>query len=323
MSLPRARLLRLITGSTMYHGIRTHSSLHVQPCTAPHARQLQYRTLLHINLIKLESGNNTGGKSSSTVDYCANISPTQSGSAMIFPKDANQYRDDILKYGERSYTKTIFQGYVYRFLVELLRHDETDLYKEWPDLDDYALAHVSSFQVDTHSANHQSSKYRYSQLQDLLCAPLPSEGCGQVVFLGGHLSGSWIAALGARYEIAPEFFRRHIHLWRSSQGPVLYAVPTLPSTSVQAGIALRINTVAGSARPLGKLSLALRRKLLPERWCHNPTISLAAPGSTYTRGHTYLDDAHILIEQDISITINPCGDGWTGQPLKTKCRILD
>lgn len=232
------------------------------------------------------------------------------------PRDASQYRDDILRYGERSYTKTIFQGYVYRFLVELLRHDETDLSKEWPDLDDYALAHVSQFSVDTHIPGHLSSKYKYSQLQDLLRVALPSKGGGQVVFLGGHLSGSWLAALGARYEIAPEFFRHHIHLWRSSQGPVLHAVPNLPSTSVQTGIALRINTVAGSVRPLGKKSLALRRKLLPERFYHNPTISLLAPGSTYTRGHTYLDDALILIEQDISITVKPCGDGWTGQSLK-------
>jgi hypothetical protein len=264
------------------------------------------------NLSSLSQGNTTSGKPSSTVDYCAEITPTQFGSAMIFPKDANQYRDDVLKYGERSYTKTIFQGYIYRFLVELLRHDETNLSKEWPDLDEYALAHVSSFQVDSHLASHQSSKYRYSQLQDLLRAPLPDKGGGQVVFLGGHLSGSWIAALGARYEIAPEFFRHHIHLWRSSQGPVMYAVPNLPSTSMQAGIDLRINTVAASVKPLGKLSLALRRKLLPERGYYNPIISLSAPGSTYTRGHTYLDDAHILIEQDISMTIKPCGDGWTG-----------
>jgi hypothetical protein len=228
------------------------------------------------------------------------------------PKNADEYRNEIIKYGERSFTKTIFHGFIYRFLVELLKHDETGLSETFPDLDNHTLAHLSTFQAGVGPCCHSSSRYSYSQLQDLVNTPLPGKGTGKVLFLGGHLPGSWIAAVGAKYGIAPEFFRRHIHLWRSSRGAVLYAIPTLPSVNSRTSLALRITTCGDSVHSLGGMSLASRRKLLPEKFFQNPTVLTPAPGSTYIRGHAFLDDNQFLIEQDISISIERNGDGWTG-----------
>jgi len=59
----------------------------------------------------------------------------------------------------------------------------------------------------------------------------PLEQQGLVLFLCGHMSGSWVSAVGAKYGIVPEFFRRHMHLWRSLEGSVLYAVPRLLSAA--------------------------------------------------------------------------------------------
>ncbi|KAH5307283.1 hypothetical protein HBI12_163600 [Parastagonospora nodorum] len=227
---------------------------------------------------------------------------------MKSPRQANEYRNAIIQYSERSYTKTIFQGFIYRFLQELLKQDETDLDKQFPDLDEHVLAHLSVFES---GSDYVSSQYSYSQLQSLLDVPLPSKRSGQMLFLGGHLSGSWIASIGAKYGIGPEFFRRHIHLWRSRRGAVLYAVPTMPSVSSQVGITLRINTCGESTRSLGDISLSDRRQMLPDKFFHTPKVLTPAPGSSYIRGNAYLGDSTFSIEQDISITIESDGEGWT------------
>jgi hypothetical protein len=229
---------------------------------------------------------------------------------MKSPKSADQYRDEILKYSDRSFKKTIFQGFIYRFLQELLKHDETQLKEEFPDLDNHTLAHLICFHP---ASQQQTSQFSYSELNDLVKTPLPGKRSGHVLFLRGHLTGSWIASIGAKYGIALEYFRRHIHVWRSSRGAVLYAVPSLPSACSQAGIMLRINTSGESTRSFGPQSLASRRQMLPERFIHNPNVLTPAPGSTYIRGHAYLGDLKFLIEQDISITVQSDGEGWTGQ----------
>lgn len=229
---------------------------------------------------------------------------------MKLPRTAAAYRDEVLKYSDRSFTKTIFQGFIYRFLQELLRHDESHIHEEYPDLNDYTLGHLATFHADE---PYETSQYSYSQLKDLVATPLPKKRSGQVLFLRGHLPGSWVAAVGARYGISAEYFRRHIHLWRASHGAVLYAVPTMPSVCSQVGITLRINTYGKSTRSLGSPALVSRRRMLPELFFQNPTILTPAPGSTYIRGHAYLGDQEFLIEQDISITVESDGEGWSGQ----------
>lgn len=233
-------------------------------------------------------------------------------SGLKLPRTAQEYRADIIKYHSRPCSKTIFQGFIYRLLVELLNHPEDGLSKQFPDLDDHTLAHLSIFTADAETS-HRASTYTYSQLQELIDEPLPSKDVGQILFLEGHLPGSWIAAIGAKFGIAPEFYRRHIHLWRASHGAVLYAVPTLPSVHTKCGIPLRINTCGQSLRSLGSLSLASRRNTLPEQYFHTLHVLNPAPGSTYIRGHAFLDDKYFVIEQDISITVESDGGGWTGE----------
>jgi hypothetical protein len=55
--------------------------------------------------------------------------------------------------------------------------------------------------------------------------------------------------------------------------------------------------------------------MLPDRFVHNPAVLTPAPGSSFLRGYAYLGDSEFIIEQDISITIESDGEGWTGQPL--------
>jgi hypothetical protein len=156
-------------------------------------------------------------------------------------------------------------------------------------------------------------------LQDMVALPSPSKGQGQVLFLNGHLPGSWICEVGAKYNIAPEFFRQHIHLWRSTHGPILHAITRTPSTTSNKGLLLRLNTQGYSARtkpsmdPFSSLILQARRRFLPDDVDWMPRRLPAAPGGSYIRRHAYLSNLQFVIEQDISITVESNGDGWTGE----------
>jgi hypothetical protein len=239
---------------------------------------------------------------------------------MQLSPEAKSYRQKILDYAKRSYTRTVFVGYHYRFLKELIQADETHLINQHPDLEEYYLAHLTVYGPSTDgSRKHQRHSYKYSQLMDMVAFPFPGKGQGQVLFLNGHLPGSWICEVGAKYSIAPEFFRQHIHLWRSTQGPVLYAIARTPSSTSNKGLLLRLNTRGYSAKKDLSLEsfdgfiLQARRKLLPDDVELMPRRLAAAPGGPYIRRHAYLSSLQFLIEQDISITVEPHGDGWTGK----------
>ena len=215
---------------------------------------------------------------------------------------------------------TLFFGHHYRFLAELLRADETHLPKQYHDLEAYCLAHLCVYGLPSHGAEQYPRRgYNYHQLQDLVSIPSPGRGQGQVLFLNGHLPGSWISEVGAKYGIAPEFFRRHIHLWRSTHGPVLHAIARAPSATSSKGLVLRLNTQGYSIKnklsmnPSSGFVLQARRNLLPDDIEWMPRRLPAAPGGSYIRKHTYLSNLQFVIEQDISITIETNGDGWTGK----------
>lgn len=229
------------------------------------------------------------------------------------PRNVDEWCKFVFEYGTRSQRNTLFHGFIYRFLIELLRENDTVLTTKFPDIDTYDLAHLTTYQAEPHISQHQSATFSFSQLQNLANTPLPKKGQGHVLFLCGHMPGSWISSIGAKYGIMPEFFRRHIHLWRSSKGSVLYAVPRLPSVTSGRGLVLRIVTGGYSLHSLGYRSLSGRLQLLPEIFEPNPARLSAAPGSSYVRGHAHISDRHFLIEQDISITIETDGDGWTGE----------
>ncbi|KAF2825697.1 hypothetical protein CC86DRAFT_351641 [Ophiobolus disseminans] len=70
---------------------------------------------------------------------------------MTPPRSAAEYRQAILKFGSRSYTRSILHGYIYRFLVELLRDNDADLARKFPNLDHYEIAHVTKYDATTPS----------------------------------------------------------------------------------------------------------------------------------------------------------------------------
>jgi len=239
---------------------------------------------------------------------------------MQLSPSAKSYRQNILDYAKRSYTRTLFFGYHYRFLGELFRVDENHLTKQYPDLEAYYLAHISVYGPSTDGfERYQQHSFKYSQLVDIVAFPPASKGQGQVLFLNGHLPGSWVCEVGAKYNIAPEFFRQHIHLWRSTGGPVLHAITRTPLSTSKKGLLLRLNTQGYSTKkslsmdPFSSFILQARRRLLPDDAEWMPRHLPVAPGGSYIRRHAYLSNLQFVIEQDVSVTIEPNGDGWTGE----------
>ncbi len=52
--------------------------------------------------------------------------------------------------------------------------------------------------------------YRQEQYDAFYAATsAPAGSLGQVVFIRGFMSPSWVSAMGSKYNIDPEFFRRH------------------------------------------------------------------------------------------------------------------
>ncbi|RAK77164.1 uncharacterized protein BO72DRAFT_468737 [Aspergillus fijiensis CBS 313.89] len=62
-------------------------------------------------------------------------------------------------------------------------------------------------------------------------ASVPAHGLGQMIFIRGFISPSWVSVLGSKYSIDPEFFRRHMDFLSASIDRHSYSFPSLSSSS--------------------------------------------------------------------------------------------
>lgn len=60
---------------------------------------------------------------------------------------------------------------------------------------------------------------------------IPAGGSGQIVFIRGFISPSWVSVIGSKYNIDPEFFRRHMDFLCASIDRHAYSFPSLVSSS--------------------------------------------------------------------------------------------
>jgi hypothetical protein len=95
------------------------------------------------------------------------------------------------------------------------------------------------------------------------------------------------------------------------------------------GLLLRLNTQGYSTKksipldPFSSSILQARRRLLPDDAEWMPRRLHVAPGGSYIRRHTYLSNLQFVIEQNISITIEPNGNGWTGERTFPPLKLID
>lgn len=141
---------------------------------------------------------------------------------------------------------------------------------------------------------------------------------GHIVFLKGYPSPPWLLSIGAKYQVDPEFFQRHLGF---RAGPrKLYSHPHLPSTARNI-FKLRYTTVGASVstartedkRSTLKLLRAENRSYLEAFKEKLASAHELAPGDAIVRETSIHDLKHFSIEQDISVHLTSYHESWVGE----------
>jgi hypothetical protein len=144
---------------------------------------------------------------------------------------------------------------------------------------------------------------------------VPAKGAGQIVFIRGFISPSWVAAIGSKYGIDPEFFRRHMDFLSASIDRHAFSIPSLASSSSNL-FRICVNTLV-HRDDFGKQNLQSQRS--------NQSAELAAYkiqqlcstkvccGDSLVREYSTICSSFSVIEQWISLCIAKTESGWTGK----------
>jgi hypothetical protein len=156
--------------------------------------------------------------------------------------------------------------------------------------------------VHTISPNTQTQRKDFNLeegLQQFNDFPPPEARSTQIVFVRGSLSPSWTNALGVKYKIDPEFFRRHLRYLDEHD---FSDQPSLSSTSTEM-LTLVLPSLHVQDSPLSAREVKRNR----EQDSHvakknqNSITSRQASGETVVRKFTTLSDRFCSIEHEVAI----------------------
>ncbi|EEQ29247.1 conserved hypothetical protein [Microsporum canis CBS 113480] len=139
------------------------------------------------------------------------------------------------------------------------------------------------------------------------------EALGQIIFIRGFISPSWVAAIGSKYNIDPEFFRRHMDFLSASVLRHSFSFPSLASSSNNI-FRLCVSTIL-HREDFGGQDLQSQRS---EQSTGLRNYKLRQLGSTriccgdsLVREYSTVCSSFSVIEQWISLCIVKTDKGWT------------
>ena len=141
---------------------------------------------------------------------------------------------------------------------------------------------------------------------------------GQVLFFCGFPSPTWVAELGSRYRIDPEFFQRHLDFLSVTVHGSSFDSPSLPNTSNNI-IHIPVNTILRGIMSVSTINLydssVRHRAVVKEQLAkyRRGLQSVAACGDSIVREYSILSSRYSVIEQRISVCVAEDGDGWAGK----------
>ncbi|KAI5460820.1 hypothetical protein BGZ63DRAFT_387874 [Mariannaea sp. PMI_226] len=149
-----------------------------------------------------------------------------------------KYARAIILLSKRYSSKSVFPGNNYVDIGEWLLQDRSLLSSAKPDEEIDAFASMSEQPHDLVVVYNTGDKkwdvQQYRQDQHAAFSSTTSilaGGLGQLVFIRGFISPSWLSAIGSKYKIDPEFFRRHMDFLSASIDRHAYSFPSLTSSS--------------------------------------------------------------------------------------------
>ncbi|KAJ4415135.1 hypothetical protein N0V82_007505 [Gnomoniopsis sp. IMI 355080] len=153
---------------------------------------------------------------------------------------------------------------------------------------------------------------------------IPVDGSGQLVFIRGFVSPSWVSVIGSKYNMDPEFFRRHMDFLCGNIDRHAYSLLSLPSSSVNI-FRLCVSTVlhrddfggqdlqSQRAQQIAELAIYKAQQLCSTKVCC---------GDSLVREYSTVCSRFSVIEQWISLCITKTEKGWSvivwmdqGRPL--------
>ncbi|KAL8951207.1 MAG: hypothetical protein Q9222_002810 [Ikaeria aurantiellina] len=165
------------------------------------------------------------------------------------------------------------------------------------------------------SASEEPAQFRYGDLDELLEHPRPEKNHGQILFLQGFLPQDWISAIGSKYNVDPQFLRRHLDFSLRPDHRDAFSTPTLPSTAKNIfelsiiSILYQHTTSCDNGR--GPHLQQVRSVQEEQMTTYSRQLRFRAQaGDSIVRAYSTLDDRYAAMEQRMSVCHVRNGEGW-------------
>lgn len=144
---------------------------------------------------------------------------------------------------------------------------------------------------------------------------VPAGDSGQIVFIRGFISPSWVSVIGSKYNIDPEFFRRHMDYLSASVERHSYSFPSLASSSNNI-FRLCVSTIL-HRDDFGGQDLQSQRSGQSNELASYKIQQLGSTrvscGDSVVREHSTVCSSFSVIEQWISLCITKTNGSWAGK----------
>ncbi|KAM5481581.1 hypothetical protein McanCB56680_004117 [Microsporum canis] len=235
------------------------------------------------------------------------------------PYTRDEYAQAVLLYSQLSVTQSLYAGFHFENLARYLQQPHE---AQIPDLvgnhhvapNDPGFNFVTFYNLDP-SATIRESYMNSPDVFESKAKELADSPHGRLIFMKGYPSPEWLLAIGATYQVDPEFFRRHLDFRHGMRDH--YSLPSLPST-LSTALTLRVATIGASFAKtktdheqgtIEALREENKRKL--DEYRENPkSLTQAKVGDSIVRDISIHDLQQFSIEQDISLYVGTCGTGW-------------
>lgn len=156
---------------------------------------------------------------------------------------------------------------------------------------------------------------------------VPEAGLGQLVFIRGFISPSWVSTIGSKYNIDPEFFRRHMEYLSVSIDRHAFSFPSLPSSSNNI-FRLCVSTILHRDGFGGQDLQSQRSDQSTELGIYKIQqlgSTKVRCGDSLVREYSTLCSCFSVIEQWISLCTTKTDQGWAGKGFDhmKKRRLID